>query len=95
MWWLLELSPLRSLEPCLIAPKTLLWEESFTKWRAWAFGSGSFCLVVKAPVDVVAAGAVTIEASEAFPDGSKDLTLEGVSSIDLSTSLLLVVQLTR
>lgn len=46
-----------------------------------SFGSEAFCLAAEAPVDVVAAGA------DGFPDGSKDLALGGVSSIDPSLLL--------
>lgn len=67
-----------------IGPKFFCLSKGWTR----AFGTGAFCVAEEDPVDVVAAGVVTIEASEVLHDGSKDLTLGGgVSSIDPSLQL--------
>lgn len=47
------------------------------KRRTRVFGSEAFCLSAEATVEVVAAGAITVEASRALLDGSKDFTMEG------------------
>lgn len=48
----------------------------------------AFCLAAEASMDVVAAGVVTMEASEALPGSSKDLSL-GVGVSSVNPSLLL------
>lgn len=83
--------------------KTFLWEEEFLgqtldKGQTCAFGSGVFCqwsiLTMKAPMDMMGAGAIIVEASKDLLDSSEDHTL-GEGPHKILITLLLVKQLTR